>query len=157
MLLGPIVEELQDDLLTTAAVGGDVAQGAAELLVAALGPAVRLRLLEALQLAALELTASFTGIDVEVRLVEGEPVLTATERTEDGRSDGAGAGEPAADDGVARLTLRMTESLKTQVESAAARSGASVNTWLVNAAAQALRGGGDARRLPRRVTGFVRG
>jgi len=74
---------------------------------------------------------------------------------------GAGSGSASAedlstDDFVARLTVRMQESLKAQIEAAASQVGNSVNTWLVNAASQALRSSGP-RRGPRRVTGFVRG
>jgi predicted HicB family RNase H-like nuclease len=38
----------------------------------------------------------------------------------------------------ARITLRLPESLKQRVESAAAREGASVNTWLVQALQRAV-------------------
>jgi hypothetical protein len=60
--------------------------------------------------------------------------------------------EPAArsaDEGelTARISLRLSESLKAQVELAANRDGISVNTWLLRAASQALSpgwGGGRA-------------
>ena len=50
------------------------------------------------------------------------------------------AAEPRADDSdnTARISLRLPESLKTDVEAAAARDGVSVNTWLVRAADTAL-------------------
>src|ERR671937_837144 len=60
---------------------------------------------------------------------------------------------PAAEDALSvRITLRLPESLKTAVESAAARDGVSVNTWLVRALARAVsgwasRGSGPGNRL----------
>jgi len=46
-----------------------------------------------------------------------------------------GADDFGFDDGesVARITLRLPESLKTRAEEMAARRGQSLNTWLVNA------------------------
>ena len=41
------------------------------------------------------------------------------------------------DETVARITLRLPESLKTKAEDLAARRGQSLNTWLVNAARMA--------------------
>lgn len=181
MLLAPIIEGLQEDLTAAAAVGGDENRRVAELLVAAVGPAMRLRLMEALQSAAEELEASLARAAlVEIRLVGRDPVLSLVEAPEadhvggptaEGASTVAGAtggavtagagadsgSEPEAESGVARVTLRMPESLKVQSEVAAAQAGASLNHWLVNAAAQALRMPPGPRRGPRRVTGFVRG
>lgn len=176
MLLATIVEGLQEDLVAAAALGNEDTRRAAELLVMALGPAMRLRLMEAMQGAAEELNASLEGLAVEIRLVDGDPVLTVTEQPEEARagfgragtgavaaeggagsSGGPGFSAEDADDFVARLTVRMQESLKAQIEAAAAQVGNSVNTWLVNAASQALRSPSGTRRGPRRVTGFVRG
>ena len=62
------------------------------------------------------------------------------------------------DDLSARITLRLPEGLKGQVEAAAAREGVSVNTWLVRALARAVESrprsgpGGHGRRL----TGYGR-
>jgi HicB family len=82
--------------------------------------------------------------------------------------------EPAAtrvDDGdaSARISLRLPESLKADIEMAAAREGVSVNTWLVRAAGAALTTGrpgpgpGRADAAPRRgsnahhITGWING
>jgi hypothetical protein len=60
---------------------------------------------------------------------------------------------------LARITLRLPEPLKAQVEIAAAAEGVSVNSWLVRAIATAVAGGTSApgRRggNPRRITGFA--
>ncbi len=76
------------------------------------------------------------------------PVLTA----EDGDDFGYGAEAE-----MARITLRIPERLKAQIERTAQRQGISVNSWLVDAAAAALRLPTAGRRGPRRVTGFVAG
>jgi len=178
MMLAPIVEGLQDDLVAAAALGGDETRRAAELLVVALGPAMRLRIMEALHAATEELNASLDGLSIEIHLVDRDPVLTVSERPDEALAGGAGSpggtggaagaapgsattpgGELGgrADDFVARLTVRMQESLKAQIEAAASQVGNSVNSWLVNAANQALRSPPGPRRGPRRVTGFVRG
>ena len=86
------------------------------------------------------------------------------------------ADEETEDDGtVARITLRIPESVKTRAEELAARSGSSLNTWLVNVVRAATRegavnvdidlssipflGGGPdpftAKRGNRRMTGWV--
>jgi hypothetical protein len=70
--------------------------------------------------------------------------------------------EPVEVDGATtRTTLRLPDHLKGQVETAAAREGVSVNTWLVRAVAGALEQG--ERPVPRpdahgtsRLTGWVR-
>jgi hypothetical protein len=78
---------------------------------------------------------------------------------------------PRADEGeaTARISLRLSDALKSEVEAAATRDGVSVNTWLVRAANSALnpqwpagpegrgrvehRGHGNAHR----VTGWIEG
>ncbi len=155
MLLAPIVEGLSDDLKRAAAVGGDEIRQAADMLVDALGPALRLRLLDALQQAGEELSASFPGASVEVHLQGRDPVLSMSigrGQGEDGQVEESGDG-----DEVTRLTLRLPEGLKSQVERAANRDGVSINSWLIDAAAQALRLPPAPRRGARRMTGFVRG
>ena len=72
------------------------------------------------------------------------------------REDGT-APEPADEVFSARITLRLPESLKQRVESAATREGASVNTWLVQALQRAV----EPRRPPssasrNRLTGYGR-
>jgi len=156
MLLAPIVEGLEDDLRRAAAVGGDETRRVADVLVEALGSAVRLRFLDALEQAADELTASLPGTSVEVRLQGSDPVLSLSVSTVGGSSTDPDS-PVRGDEEVARVTLRIPERLKTQAERAAARDGVSLNSWLVDAAAHALRLPPSSRRGSRRMTGFVRG
>ena len=72
------------------------------------------------------------------------------------REDGSGP-EPVDEAYSARITLRLPESLKLRVESAATREGASVNTWLVQALQRAV----EPRRTSssgsrNRLTGYGR-
>jgi hypothetical protein len=135
------VEGLRRDLTQAAEAGGDESRAAAERLALALDPAVRLTLMDALSQAASEITNELSGTSVEVRLKGREPIFvvlgepaehpaeTATPSPEPG--DEYGFDE---DETVARITLRLPESLKAKAEELAARRGQSLNTWLVNAA-----------------------
>jgi len=93
---------------------------------------------------------------VEVRLQGSDPVLTLTVSTVGNASTDTDSVE-RGDEEVARVTLRIPERLKTQAERAASRDGVSLNSWLIDAAAQALRLPAAPRRGARRMTGFVRG
>jgi hypothetical protein len=83
-------------------------------------------------------------------------------------------GEDDEEGGLARITLRIPESVKTKAEDAAAKSGQSLNTWLVNVVRAATREGainvdidlssipffgsdpfGGKQRGNRRMTGWV--
>ncbi|MEV4016177.1 hypothetical protein AB0J35_37325 [Nonomuraea angiospora] len=89
---------------------------------------------------------------MEVRLRRGDPdfVLTRSPAGHPSAPD-AHEGEPPGADvqpveiqegGTARISLRLPEHLKVQVEEAARREGLSVNTWLVRAVAATLESGG---------------
>jgi hypothetical protein len=155
------VEALRGDVTAAAAVGGPEVAKAAELVADALDPALRLVLLGILSDAADEITAGLDGPVVEVRLRGREPelVVTGQERV----AEPAYAPPPPADDeGTARLTLRLPETLKARAEEAAAADGVSVNTWLVRAVSRALFEPPQPPPLPpwppgpRRITGFGR-
>jgi hypothetical protein len=146
MQMASFVEALQSDLEQIAAVGDDATSAAAQRLAGALKASAGLRLLDALTEAALELNRQLPEGHVEVRLAGQDPSLVYVE-------DAPQQAAPAAEDTLSvRITLRLPESLKTAVESAAARDGVSVNTWLVRALARAVsgwasRGSGPGNRL----------
>jgi hypothetical protein len=89
------------------------------------------RIQDVLAEAALELNAQLDAAHVEVRIAGRDPELVLV------REDGSVA-EPVDEALSARITLRLPESLKQRVESAAARDGSSVNTWLVQALQRAV-------------------
>jgi HicB family len=146
MQMASFVEALQSDLEQIAAVGDDATSAAAQRLAGALKASAGLRLLDALTEAALELNGQLPEGHVEVRLAGQDPSLVYVE-------DAPQQAAPTAEDALSvRITLRLPESLKTAVESAAARDGVSVNTWLVRALARAVsgwasRGSGPGNRL----------
>ncbi|MEO8889815.1 MAG: toxin-antitoxin system HicB family antitoxin [Jatrophihabitantaceae bacterium] len=137
MDLDHYVRQVHDQLTATAALGDERTQQIAGTLSTASASAVRLAILAALSQAADEITAALLdapgtpvvsvrldGDAVRVEVVSSEPGPAAT-RTDDG-------------DASARISLRLAESLKADVEQAAGRDGVSVNTWLVRAASTAL-------------------
>jgi hypothetical protein len=143
-----IVESVQGDLSAFAAMGDEAAARAADRIAVALGPALRVRLLEALTEAANELAPQLPEGRVEVRLQGGDPFLTYVE---DAPSPRPVAGQESSE---ARITLRLPESLKARLETAAAREGVSVNGWLVQAIVRSLET--RARRIGSRLTGYAR-
>ncbi len=137
------VEALRRDLSAAAQAGGDEIRAAAERLALALDPAVRLTLMDALSQAASEITNELQGTSVEVRLKGREPVFVvvgeaahqpAGHDADDGSDPADDVDFESEDDTVARITLRLPESLKSRAEELAASRGQSLNTWLVNAA-----------------------
>ena len=109
-----------------------------------------LRLLDLLGEAALEISAQLPNGHVDVRLAGQEPSLVYVE-DEPAPTTAAPSGEDAAS---ARITLRLTESLKLNVELAANREGVSVNTWIVRALGRAA-SANTTRRVGRRLTGYA--
>ena len=60
----------------------------------------------------------------------------------------------------ARISLRLPESLKAQIDTAARAAGISVNSWLLRAATAALgpgRGAPTTSSGPGRITGWING
>jgi hypothetical protein len=137
MDITPYVESLRSDLAAAAEAGGDEAKAAAERLALALDPAMRLALMDALSQAAAEITSELPAGSIDVRLRGREPefvvdVPTMPLEAESPGPSSAPEPEEVDEDGpVARITLRIPESLKAKAEELAARSGHSLNTWLV--------------------------
>ena len=148
MQLSQFIEALRSDLTAVAAVGDERTAQAAERISLALEGSLALRLVDAFSAAAVELSAQIPNGHVEVRLAGRDPQLVFVE--EDTREPDAGAGDDGA---TARITLRLSDSLKDQVEVAAASAGVSVNTWIVRALARAV--SQPARRSRNRLTGFA--
>jgi HicB family len=168
MDLTPLIAALRQDLASAAAVGGLEVEVAAERLLLALDPALRLTLMDALSQAASEIGAALPGAQVSVRLqgrepvfvVEGAPAAAAPEEHpaepfDDDEIDAAG-------EATGRITLRIPESLKARAETLAARKGQSLNSWLVAAARAATAdrphySGESHHGFPgRRMKGWVR-
>jgi hypothetical protein len=145
------VHAVREDLANVAAVGDEPTARAAELLTTALEPSLQRRFQEALVEAALELSAQLDRGRVEVRVAGDELDLLYVDGAEPASAE-------ATDEAFsARITLRLPESLKARVETAAAARGISANTWLVQTLSRALEspqtGGSYSRH---RLTGYGR-
>jgi hypothetical protein len=179
MDITPYVDSLKRDLLAAAEGAGDEARQLAERLSYAIDPAARLALMEAISQAAAEITAELPNGGVDVRL-DGRDLDFVVHAPSSVPAPPAPpappmAGEDDEEGGLARITLRIPESVKTKAEDAAAKSGQSLNTWLVNVVRAATREGainvdidlssipffggdpfgGGKQRGNRRMTGWV--
>jgi hypothetical protein len=124
-------QALREDLVRVASLGDETTSRAAELLSVAIEASLARRLQDVLAEAALELNAQLEGAHVEVRISGRDPELVLV------HEDGTVA-ESVDEAFSARITLRLPESLKQRVESAAGRENASVNTWLVQVLQRAV-------------------
>ena len=125
------IQALRQDLVRVAALGDETTSRAADILSVALEASMGRQIQDILAEAALELNAQLDEAHVEVRIAGRDPELVLV------REDGS-VPERVDEAFSARITLRLPESLKQRVESAASRDGASVNTWLVQAIQRAL-------------------
>jgi predicted HicB family RNase H-like nuclease len=168
--------KVQEQIRAAAALGDERTQQVADALATAALPAVRLAVLNAMAGAADEITAAlldFPGSPVVSVRLDGDDVAVDVHAT----SPAVDAEEPRRDDGeaTARISLRLSEALKAEIDRAAEQEGVSVNTWLVRAAGAALRpgpfgafgpgfpfnsGGGRGRgrgNNPHHVSGWING
>ncbi len=150
---------------TAAASAGAEAHDLADRLSAALESATRLALLEALSAAAEEITRELAPRSVELRLRGRDPEFVVSAPLDEAPDDEAFVASYDDDGGTWRVTLRLPEGLRSAVEAAARRDGASLNSWLVRAAALASQGAsrwttrsetGHSTSSGHRVTGWVR-
>ena len=150
MQLQRFIDALKADLTAVAELGDDATADAAGRLVVTLQASIGLRLLDALSEAALELNERLPGGHVEVRLTGGDPELVYV-------GDEPEAPVAAADEAhTARITLRLPEALKAEVEKAAAREGVSVNTWIVRSLSRTSTSA-PVQQSGNRLTGYARG
>ena len=164
MELSPYVEGLRREISSLTRFASDDVVQVVDRLGEAIDSSVRLMLLDVLSSAAAEITTRLDDAVIDVRLSAGEPdfVITAVPAAHDTQSAGPGQDSLSDDAGTARVTLRLSEALKTRVEAQAAADGLSVNSWLAHAAISALEGSGSARGqrarsgIGQRITGYAR-
>jgi hypothetical protein len=152
MQMAQFLESLESDLDRIAAVGDDTVSQAAARVSQALRASAGMRLLDALGVAAVEISAQLPAGHVEVRMSGQDPNFVYVEQAEEPHA------QPSAEDEAsARITLRLQEGLKASVEAAAGREGVSVNAWIVRALAREVsapsRGG---PRVGSRLSGFAK-
>jgi HicB family len=149
MQIDGLIQVLREDLVRVAALGDENTSRAADLLSVAIEASLGRRMQDALAEAALELNDQLESAHVELR-VAGRDLQLVLVREDDM------APEQADEAFSARITLRLPESLKQRVESAAAREGASVNTWLVQALQRAVESRRPSSSSRNRLTGYGR-
>jgi Arc-like DNA binding domain len=151
MDLSPYIESVRVGVSTATSLADEQTQQVAERLGTALESSTRLALIHALSDAAGTISAELAPSSVELRMVgtdpefvvtvqsgEAEPTLLMPESGETSQ----GAEEPsttdAEDEPVARITLRLPQSVKTRVDEVASSEGISTNAWLIRAVMDAL-------------------
>jgi hypothetical protein len=145
MDLSPYIASLREDLATAASAGDENTRRTAAALSAALEPAARLAIMNALSDLAAEVTASLDGQVVDVRL-SGRDVQVVVTGSAEPEPEPAprqevpnfGAGDATGD--ISRITLRMINELKSKAEAAAAAQGVSLNSFIQQAVGGAVHG-----------------
>lgn len=173
MELSPFSQQVHAQLTAAAALGDERTRQIADALATTAQSAVRVAILDALSAA----TAEVTNALYEASGGQSAPAVTLHLHGEQVRfsvsvppEDSAEPARGRTDDGeaTARISLRLTEALKAEIEQAASQAELSINSWLVRAAAGALRAGGEdagpagwlgwqSGRGAKRVTGWVTG
>ncbi|HEX2902759.1 MAG TPA: ribbon-helix-helix domain-containing protein [Jatrophihabitans sp.] len=148
MHLETMTAQVDTQLAAAAALGDDRTREIAAALAASARSSVRLAILDALSAAAAEITDALYAAG-------GGPASPAVTLRLDGDTvhfsvtpppaEPVAATEPPgtrADEGeaTARISLRLPDALKAEIEQAAGQAELSVNSWLIRAASQALRG-----------------
>lgn len=177
MQVEEFVIKVQSQLAAAAALGDDATRRTAEALAVAADPAVRLVVAEAVSAAADEVTGAlldYPGAPAVSVRIDGDALRVEVRATSsvdgpDGYGATGGPGEEAENN--ARVSLRLPDALKAQIESAARSAGVSVNTWILRAVSASLaapgfpggfgpfarRMGGWDQAAGRRVTGWING
>jgi HicB family len=151
MNLAAAVADIAADLAALGALGDEAMVQAADKLATAMEGPITARLVEILGQAAAELDAGQSRARVEVRLVGGDVELVLVDREP---LSHAAESEPEGD-ADARISLRLSSQLKARIEAASAREGLSVNSWIVRALGRQSRPQTDFQ-VGRRLSGYGR-
>jgi hypothetical protein len=146
------IHAIQEDLAAAASLASDEPTvEAGRRLTQALGSSLHLRLLDVVSEAALALSGSVPG-RIEVRLAGRDPELVYIEEEEEPERTQTASADDAFS---ARITLRLPEGLKAQLEVAANLEGTSVNAWIVRALQRGLEPRTRSVRTGRRLSGYA--
>lgn len=158
MDLTPYLTGLRDDLAKATALADDATRATADRLLVALEPALRLRLIQALADAAAQLSSELDGDLVDIRMDGADPAWNVQRRAAASEVEPTLVLPEVEDAGIARITLRLPDGVKTRADAAAEASGQSLNTWIVNAVRAQLTippAGRSGVRTGRHVTGWA--
>jgi hypothetical protein len=169
MQLDDYAATVREQLTAASALGDERTQQIAHALAGTVDSAVRLAVLDAVSAATAEVTDALavvggTPTPMVSAHLDGSVLRIAVTSTAAERAEPVSPADEG--DPTARISLRLSEALKAEVERAAARADISVNTWLVRAAAAAVRTGDrspagwplvPADRAAHRISGWVTG
>lgn len=143
MKMSLVVEGLRSDVISVGELGDDTVAEVADRIADVLGRSIPSRVLDLLSEVAVELSAELPDGRVEVRVAGDDVDLAYVEDAPapDDGTNGPDGGERERDrDLSARVTLRLSETLKARVEEGATRSGISVNAFIVRTLEQGVSG-----------------
>ena len=150
MDLSPYLESVRTGVVNASSLADEQTQHVAERLGTAIESSTRLALIQALSDAAGNISAELAPSSVELRMVGQDPEFVVSVQTaeaeptllmpEPGPGDEVtdSATTEADDEPVARITLRLPQSVKTRVDEIASSDGISTNAWLIRAVMDAL-------------------
>ena len=151
MDLSPYIESVRIGVTNASSLADERTQQVAERLGTAIESSTRLALIQALSDAAGTISAELAPSSVELRMVGTDPEFVVTVETGEAEPTllmpqpevaGAEPTEPSAaeseEEPVARITLRLPQSVKTKVDEMASSEGISTNAWLIRAVMDAL-------------------
>jgi hypothetical protein len=136
MKMSLVVDGLRSDVISVGELGDDTVAEVADRIAEVLGRSIPSRILDLLSEVAAEVSAELPDGRVEIRVAGDDVDLAYVDDAParaggpEGAVDGRGDGERDRDMS-ARITLRLSESLKARVEEGAAREGISVNAFIV--------------------------
>jgi hypothetical protein len=139
MDLSPYLESVRGGVAQASALADEHTQHIAERLGTAIEASTRLALIEALSDAAGTISAELAPSSVELRMVGQDPEFVVSVQTAEAEPTmRESATTEAEDEPVARVSLRLPQSVKTRVDEMASADGISTNAWLIRAIMDAL-------------------
>jgi hypothetical protein len=130
MKMSLVVDGLRSDVISVGELGDDTVAEVAERIAEVLGRSIPSRIFELLSEVAAEVSAELPEGRLEIRVAGDDVVLAYVEQPSVAITPSEGTAERDRDLS-ARITLRLSESLKARVEEGAAREGISVNAFIV--------------------------
>jgi hypothetical protein len=150
MELSPYIESVREGVANASSLADEHTQQVAARLGTAIESSTRLALIQALSDAAGTISAELAPSSVELRMVGQDPEFVVSIQTAEAEltlllpepDPGDEQTEPstveAEDEPVARITLRLPQSVKSRVDEMASSEGISTNAWLIRAVMDAL-------------------
>ena len=146
MELSPYIESVRAGVVNASSLADEQTQHVAQRLGTAIESSTRLALIQALSDAVGTISAELAPSSVELRMVGQDPGFVVSLQTGEAEPtllmpEPESASEETAeaeDEPVARITLRLPQSVKARVDEVASSEGISTNAWLIRAVMDAL-------------------